>query len=78
MKKFESMFDWLIYPIPKHHKSKEEYIKIKRKMLELKQQQELFSEQINNSSTEYEKSYWRIYSTMSIENRRNLDQIYHL
>jgi hypothetical protein len=38
------MFDWLVYPISKHHKPKEEYIKIKRKILELKQQQELFSD----------------------------------
>lgn len=74
----ETKFDWLIYPIPKKHKSKEEYMKIERKMLELKQQEELFSDKINNSSTEYEKSYWRIYATMSVENRKKLDQIYHV
>ena len=69
----DTRFDWLVYPIPKPFKSKEEYDKIYQKMLEYKIQQELFADKIENASSEEEKAYWRSYATMSDENRQKLN-----
>ena len=69
----DTRFDWLVYPIQKPFKSKEEYGKIYQKMLECKIQQELFFDKIENASSEEEKAYWRIYATMSDENRQKLN-----
>lgn len=69
----DTRFDWLVYPIPKPFKSKEEYNKIYQKILAYKIQQELFADKIENVSSEEEKAYWRSYATMSDENRQKLN-----
>ena len=69
----DTRFDWLVHPIPKPFKSKEEYDKMYQKMLEYKIQQELFADKIENASSEEEKAYWRIYATMSDEKRQKLN-----